>query len=401
MSFLKNSQVAKLFNVSHTTVTNWIEAAEKGVNALQVINNGKRVVIIDNPHNKEVIRKLIERGKSHSWTSNKKTTSAKSELYDIFSPDQLSELVSSITSSNEIPYKYTYLNGGADLWDKHYWLSADNKDRVVFKENKLMNDNIDNLLAKFKGFKKVNLFDIGCGNGMPALSVIKYLKKFNIEITYTALDISQRMIEIDKQLLLEKYPEIQFSSDIIDLDYTNLSKNFIANKSNTTDANLIMFLGATIGNQQNTNRVFANIRGSMGLNDFLMIGAGVETNEVKLTATEPHNQYHYKRTTWILDYLGLEGCYPETTLDRYDADKREYTRKILIQKEVDTSVKIGDYTIPLKFNEDDEILVSRFRRFKEEEIFHEVISKGFAIDQFVSSLDDSYVLFIVRPKKSY
>ena len=264
-----------------------------------------------------------------------------------------------------------------------------------------MNDNIDNLLAKFKGFKKVNLFDIGCGNGMPALSVIKYLKKFNIEITYTALDISQRMIEIDKQLLLEKYPEIQFSSDIIDLDYTNLSKNFIANKSNTTDANLIMFLGATIGNQQNTNRVFANIRGSMGLNDFLMIGAGVETNEVKLTATEPHNQYHYKRTTWILDYLGLEGCYPETTLDRYDADKREYTRKILIQKEVDTSVKIGDYTIPLKFNEDDEILVSRFRRFKEEEIFHEVISKGFAIDQFVSSLDDSYVLFIVRPKKSY
>lgn len=400
MLFLKNSQVAKLFKVSHTTVTNWIDASERGQNDLQLTTNGKRKVIIDNPHNREVIRKLIERGKAHSWTSKKVKTEARSDLYEIFTQKQLAELVSSIMSSGEIPYKFTYLNGGADLWEKHYQISVDNKDRVVFKENKLINENLENFLFKFKKFKKINLYDIGCGNGLPAISIIKYLSDAKLDISYTALDISQRMIDIDKEALIQRFPSMPYKSEIIDLDYTNISDILISNKSSKDEANLLLFLGGTIGNQQDTSRVFSNLRRSMGVNDYLMIGAGVETNEAKLSATEPHNQYHYKRTTWILDYLGLEGCYPDTTMDQYDSEKREYKRKINIQKEVSTSIKIGEQIVPLQFNEGDEILVSRFMRFKEEQLVHEAISHNFAIDQFISSIDNSYVLLIVRPKRS-
>ncbi len=164
-------------------------------------------------------------------------------------------------------------------------------------------------------------------------------------------------------------------------------------------ANIILFIGATVGNQQNTSRILTNLRDSMGRNDFLVIGAGLETNEVKLSSTEPHNQYHYKRTTWILDYLGLENCYPDTTLDTYNPDRREYIRKISIQKEVSTSITIDGITVPLFFPEGSKVLVSRFRRFREEELVHEIISHNFALDQFVSSDDNSYALIIARPKK--
>jgi hypothetical protein len=90
------------------------------------------------PHNTEVIRKLVQRGKKHSWTSKKIITSAKEEIYEIFTEQQIAEMVTSIISKKEIPYKFTYLNGGADLWEKHYQISADNEKRVVFKENKLI-----------------------------------------------------------------------------------------------------------------------------------------------------------------------------------------------------------------------------------------------------------------------
>jgi len=398
MSFFKNSQVAKKFKVSHTTVTNWIEASERGQNDLQLATMGKRRVIIDNSHNTEVIRKLVQRGKKHSWTSKKVITAAKDEIYNIFSPQQIAELVTSILSKNEIPYKFTYLNGGADLWEKHYAISADNENRVVFKENKLILENIENFLFKFSRYNKINLFDIGCGNGLPSTTIIDYLLDHNVEVTYTALDISERMIQIDKEKLVNKYPNIPYNSEIIDLDCCNLSK-ILLEKKGGEDINLLLFLGGTVGNQQDTSRILSNLRDSMSKNDYLLIGAGLETNEYKYSSTEPHNEFHYKRTTWILDYLGLNDCYPDTALDTYDQEKREYIRKIPIQKDVLTSITIEDKHVNLEFKEGDELLVSRFRRFTEEEIVHDVLSHKFAIDQFISGLDDSYVLLIVRPKK--
>jgi len=398
MSFFKNSQVARLFKVSHTTVTNWIEATEKGQNDLQLATVGKKKVIIDNPHNREIIRKLIERGKKHSWSSKKITTQARQEIYDVFTNKQLGELASSIISKSEIPYKFTYLNGGADLWEKHYQLSLDNKERVVFKENKLIAENAENFLFKFSRFKKINIFDIGCGNGLPSVTIINYLKGFGVELSYTGLDISERMIELDKEVLLSKFPDLDYSSQIIDLDHCNLSE-LLLTKKEEGDINLLLFLGGTVGNQQDKNRTFSNIRDSMSVNDYLIIGASLETNEIKQSATEPHNQFHYRRTTWILDLLGLEKCYPETTVDRYDSDKKEYTRKILIQKDVLTSLNIGNKTIPIEFKEGSEILVSRFTRFKEADMVQFVLSHNFAIDQFISGNDDSYVLLTLRTKK--
>jgi uncharacterized SAM-dependent methyltransferase len=252
-------------------------------------------------------------------------------------------------------------------------------------------------VCKFSRYSKINIYDIGCGNGLPSTSIIDYLIEHDVEITYTALDISDRMIQIDKKILMQKYPELTYRSEIIDLDNCNLSKILLKNKSDN-DINLLLFLGGTVGNQKDTSRILSNLRDSMSPTDFLLIGAGLETNEYKQSSTEPHNEYHYKRTTWILDYLGLKDCYPDSALDTYDQDNREYIRKIPIQKDASTTVRIEDKEIKLSFKEGDEILVSRFRRFTEEEIVHDVLSHNFAIDQFISGSDNSYVLLIIRPK---
>ncbi len=399
MSVFKNSQVAKLFNVSHTTVTNWIEAAEKNQNSLQLTTLGKRKVIIDNLYNRDVIKKLIERGKKHSWSTKKINTSVDTELYRIFNVKQLSEIVSSLTSIREIPYKYTYMNGGADLWKKHYLVSLEDKERVVVKEKTLLDENVEYILFRFKRFKKVNIFDIGCGNGLPVVPIITHLNKMGKEVKYTALDISQRMIDIDKEELLKNFPDLKYTSNLIDFDTSNISDLLIESKADPECANLLLFLGGTLGNQADTGRVYSNLRDSMGSNDYLLIGLGLETNEAKITAVQPHNQYHYQRTTWILDALGLKDCYPDNTLDIYNNVKREFIRTVQIQKDVSTTIEINGNKVVLDFNQGEEICVSRFRRFKEEELVHQILAHDFGMDHFISSEDSSYALILVRHKK--
>jgi uncharacterized SAM-dependent methyltransferase len=399
MSVFKNTQVAKQFKVSNTTVSNWIESSEKNQNDLQLTTLGKRKVIIDNLHNREVIKKLTQRGKKHLWGAKVIQTKALPEIYNIFSSNQLAEIVSSLTSSREIPYKFTYMDKGADLWGKHYLLSLEDAERVVVKERNLMKENVEYLLFRLKKFNKINIFDIGCGNGLPVIPIIGELKRMNKVVSYTALDISPRMAEIDKKELLREFPDLNYSKQIMDIDTSNFSDLLIESKSDSSCANLLLFLGGTLGNQTDLSRAYSNFRDSMGVNDYLLLGVGLETNQMKITAVQPHNQYHYDRTVWILDMLGLKGCYPETTLDMYNSQEHQFMRNIEIQKDISTQIEINSRQIVLDFKQGDEVCVARFRRFREEELVHQILSHDFGLDHYISSEDGSYALILVRRKR--
>lgn len=77
---------------------------------------------------------------------------------------------------------------------------------------------------------------------------------------------------------------------------------------NAFDTNLLLYLGGTLGNQSDTGRIYANLRDSMGLDDFLLVSEGIVSQFPDIHITKP-NKYHAKRTTWILDLLGLKDLY--------------------------------------------------------------------------------------------
>jgi uncharacterized SAM-dependent methyltransferase len=398
MSVFKNTQVAKLFKVSNTTITNWIEAAEKGKVDLELTSIGKRKLIIDNAKNRQVIQRLVEKGKKHIGRSDRIFINPSSDILKVFSENQLSELYANLSSKYEIPYKFSYLGTGADLWDSHYKLSLEDEDARRNQEYKLIIENIESLIFKLRGFKIINIFDIGCGNGYPASVIIEKLILAGFEITYSAIDISGEMIKIAKNYLLDKHANLKFSGHILDIDQVNISNLLLDSKKDKTTTNLILYLGGTLGNQTDTSRVFGNLRDSMSLDDLLLFGNSISEENNKNPALKI-DEYHYKRTTWILDILGLSQMYPESVLNTYDVIKREYKRKIPILKNITINFELKNTIHTIDFNEYDEILVYRYKEFKEPELIQEVVETGFMIEQFVTNRNSTYALMLVRPKK--
>ncbi len=396
MSFFRNSQIARLYDVSPTTVTNWIEAAEKGHNQLELATIGNRRVIVDSLNNRNLIIKLKAKGKKHINTEEKKIK-PKPEIYKIFDSKQLSEIYCSLTTKNEIPYKYTYLDKGADLWDKNYaTIIGTPKDEInndALKEKELFEDYLDFYINRLNKYKKVNLIDIGCGNGLPTVIIINKLFEKGFEVDYTAIDISQRMLEIDKEYILEKFPHLNYKSKVVDLDENNLSEITVENK-NENSINLLAFLGSTLGNYEKDRIIFRNLFNSMSQGDLLLIGTALLQENDDLGSYVP-NQYHFARTTWILDILGLKDFYNKSSLTIVDPKNMRETRKITIEKNISTEIKIGSNILPIKFEKFTDILVYKFSWYTELELIEEAIKYGFRIEQFTTNSDRSYGLMLL------
>jgi uncharacterized SAM-dependent methyltransferase len=398
MSFWTKSEAAKEFHVSPTTINNWIIATEKNKVNLDIATVGTKTVLVESEHNRKIIKQLIEKGKKHIGRGGRVEVEAKQSLYNAFSRQQLSEIISSLTSRLEIPYKFSYVDEGANYWDLHYRISAEKESNFVKTEHKLIVDNLDTLINRFKEYRHINLVDIGCGNGLPVFPIIEKLLDEEYSITYTALDISQKLIEIDKKELFQKFPNLNYKSFEIDFDRFNISDILILNKDEEPSANLLLYLGGTLGNQTDTGRIYANLRDSMGLNDFLVVSEGI-AGKFPSSYSSQSNEYHVKRTTWILDALGLKNYYSESVFDIFDPIKKETTRKIEILEDITTEIVIDNKPIKIHFNQGDNILVFRFNWFKETEIIQQVVEHGFVIDQFNSNRDGTCALMIVRPKQ--
>ena len=398
MAFLTKSEAAKEFHVSPTTINNWIIATEKNKINLNLATVGTKTVLVDSEHNRKIIKQLIEKGKKHIGRGGRVEVEVSTELDKIFTQSQKAELLASLSSRNEIPYKFTYLGNGADLWDEHYIASVNSENKLVSNEYNLILENLEGITYKFKDYETINIVDIGCGNGLPVIPIIQRLIDLGFNIKYTAIDISGRMIEIDKQQLLKTFPNLDYSSHTMDLDQTNISEILLSNRDGEKSANLLLYLGGTLGNQTDSGRFFANIRDSMCNDDFLFIGISLVVDEQKTAPYEP-NAYHMKRTTWILDMLGLENQYPKTVLNMHDSLKRETTRRIPILNDVTINFKYKDRVFPLNFDQYEEILVVSYREFKESEIIQQIVERGFTIEQFLSNRNRSYALILVRPKQ--
>lgn len=62
-NILKNSEVARTYNVHKSTVSSWIKVAKKGKNNLELFSNGETDYILDIAHNHLILEKLAQEGR--------------------------------------------------------------------------------------------------------------------------------------------------------------------------------------------------------------------------------------------------------------------------------------------------------------------------------------------------
>src|SRR5581483_11447365 len=164
---------------------------------------------------------------------------------------------------------------------------------------------VEDFLSTLDTSHGINVIDIGCGNAYPVFPILSYLAGNGIEFTYVPMDISAEMLTLATDNVSQKFPGTQIKSIKADFELGQFSEAMYELKQHRP-INLLLFLGSTLGNHSDLNRVLTNFRDSMTSKDYLILGVEM-TNLAKARNLLPHYENEGVETlvTYSLGYLPL------------------------------------------------------------------------------------------------
>lgn len=314
------------------------------------------------------------------------------KLADIINKQQEIELFTSIDGRAEIPVKYIYFGKGAENWDRVYKAGSLSKDSIVSEQGRLLHSRINEILNVALKADKMNLIDIGCGNGMPAIPILEELMARGITIRYVPIDISRKMIELATANVKGKIKGIEVKSIELDFERGNFS-DFIYDLKSSGYSNFMLFLGNTLGNQQDTHRVLSNFRDSMSSSDFLLIGNQL-TNVIRVEKILGH--YAYSELGEIVYNLPkLIGIDEKNTLYKESWNEKMSRVEIRLVLKKEARVNIGKESLSMEKGEMLLVLISK--KFTELSFSQLISEVGFRTALSMTSEDGSYILSLIQP----
>lgn len=366
--YTTNTEIAKKYGVSEGAVRNWVKAAKEEKNNLQLEKKKNKYFVKNTEHNKLVLLQLAKKGKVYKKSTSRKVIFLESEFYKIFTKEQVIEIIYNL-KQKQIPVKFTYFDVGAGCWD--YYVNSNS--RLYTDELKgleTIKASIEYIKIRLRGFKKVNILDIGTGNGLPIKLLLSKLKESGFDLSYSAFDISNSMLRILEKNLDNWFPNIEKSFNEIDIEHNNLRKyTFELHAKNPDSANLLLFLGSTIGNSKERGYVLKNIKNSMTENDFLLLDAEIKSpNDFELVTKYLILEPIKKLDTWILNKLGIEDCLDLSIeyLDHIDAVCHIFT----FNKDVELNFKIENMIYKVNFVKKDKLLGHFVHSFTKKEVLN-------------------------------
>lgn len=327
-------------------------------------------------------------------TTNNRIAQPSSEFYKVFSQQEILHLIEALKTRREIPLKYSYKGTGANIWDDFYKkLIIPNWYRSNVEIN-LLRDNFKYLNDKTQNCQKVNVIDVGAGNSYPVKEYISKLDKLGKINRYTALDISEELLEVSKRNFTKWFPFIKYTNSYIDIE-NNLIPEYLLHQDGI---NIFLHLGVTIGNLQHRVKALKNFRQSMGKNDLLVL-----TNEIG------------NNSQW--DGIARGGCY-------YHAEQiyQRINKNIGIQhqdcklirkydKKTDSVVAnlkfTSDYTINFSgtgidknviISKDEEITIWRHHKYQLPELIQELEQAGLKLIHYSTNKYQSHIMAICKIK---
>lgn len=303
------------------------------------------------------------------------------------------ELITAIKGRGEIPLKFAYLGEGVKNWDniaKHRSL----KGGINTTESILLRDKVANFITSYKKTKKINVIDIGCGNGIPVYPVLEELKKNNLTFRYIPIDISKEMLELAIKNIKSIFGDVECKSFQLDFELGNFSEIIYELKKDES-SNLLLFLGSTLGNHSDRNRVLTNFRDSMTSEDYLIIGVEL-TNIAKINKILPNYEGKLSEdfVYFIPEKIGMNR--KDTKYDVSWNDKLNQVEvKITLKK--DANLKIGSEKFILE--KDEQILLAISVKFTEWSITKLLSDVGFRTELLTTTKDRGYILSMVQPTR--
>ncbi|HEX7963516.1 MAG TPA: L-histidine N(alpha)-methyltransferase [Candidatus Saccharimonadales bacterium] len=405
MKYFKNTELAKLYNVSEKSVRNWIEATRQGKLSLELhLENGK-LYIANTSKNTPILEHLVSKGKKYRNSRGFKVVTPVEEFYKIYDKKQVLDILSNLTIHKEIPLQYGYLNGGAESWD-HYAkrLAQEQTPNILTRTTSLLKLNASYIDLLVGNNRRVNIVDLGPGNGLPARPIIERLHEQGRLNRYIALDISQDMLDI-----LEKNIKTWFSGEVA---YEGYVRNFNEERFNDlitesylgddeeTPVNLVFLFGGTLSNFRQPDHVLQVINSSMGPGDIFFYSGYMDTPYTRryfdLSGTS-HDQEDVQQSGLIPSLLRLDEslCDFEQLFDR---EKR--CRFKIMKPKVDLEIHftIENKDLGVELNKEEPILLWRHRHYDYVDIVSLLDKNDFNVLQATKSEDENFVLLMSKIK---
>ncbi len=348
MSYFRNSDITKDYSVGSATVNKWLKDAITKKNNLQLTESKGKYRVLANEHNKAELARLYEEGRKYRSSVVLKKMEPSKEFYHNFNDEEVAEIYNDLTFSHEVQFKFSYKDGGAKAWDEYYKSGV--SQHVPINNNFIISSLQDLTLDLDKG-TKINIFDLGPGNGYPVRPLLEYIyKNFSLN-SYNAIDISLNINQIATSNIENWFPDITVRSFETDIDESNFTKLFYLN-AKADEINIILYLGHTICNHKDYFRVLQNLRKGMEKQDRLCFS---------FTNTEPKNRATFGyvknenadfRHTLILSMLGIDVSDCENVIE-YNPESDARFKYLVLDKDYEIKLKIYDQikTIELKKGE--------------------------------------------------
>lgn len=405
MIVFKNTELAEKYKVSLGTVRNWIEATQAGKLELDLKNDGERLYVINNIKNLSILDGIVEERRKFRNTRAVKKVKPTKEFYEFFNEEQCYDIASSLEIHREIPLQYTYFDGGAESWDQYITRLSESKSEKnsFYATRKLLDRSrsyIDSLLADYD---KVNLFDIGQGNSMPARWFIDYLLENKKLGRYMAYDLSHDLLQIAESNIKNWYKnKVKFEGYVRNINSDRFSDilmpEYVGESSKKT-ANIILHLGYTLRNMRNPENGYRTIYDSMGTHDFLFEDDLLDTDHSRNYFDFEYDESTGSSNSLVPNLLNIDPTYYQVEIG-FDKELHQRFEKIRFNVVVDIEFEFENGTRIVEINKGDAILLWRNKHNSVDNILKRKKDTGFSLMYLCKSDDLEYMLTISRVRKA-
>lgn len=313
----------------------------------------------------------------------------------MFSYSQTSELITAIKGRGEIPLKFVYISkSGTNRWDKIAKKRSEDIRGINRVEGSLLNSKVSDFLNSFKKLEKLNIIDIGPGNGQPVIPLLQPLKKIGVHFRYVPVDISKEMLNLAIENVKKSFSDIETKPIHLDFELGNFAEETYKLRAGGFQ-NLMLFLGSTLGNQSDRSRVLTNFRDSMTSDDFLIIGVElVNLYKIEKILKQYHGKENEDFIFTVAEHLDIKHEDGEFEI-RFNNEFHQVEMYFHFVKDK----KIHFSSEDIIFEKDDKLLLGHSHKFTEW-IFAKVLSEvGFRIELMTTSTEKGYSLIMCQPQR--
>jgi uncharacterized SAM-dependent methyltransferase len=339
---------------------------------------------------------LASEGKKHRSNINLKKTEVKNEFYEIFSDEEISEIVNDLEFKKQVNLKFTYKNIGTKYWDDFYVSNASPVSKEV--SQRIINV-VHESISISKENSHANIIDIGPGNGYPVKDVLSELIAQKLLHKYIPIDFSPEMSDLACDNIKSWFPNINIKKYVLDIEATRFSKIFLENKSfNENISNIVLYLDG-LCNHDDTVQVLKNFRKGLTFNDLIVLGFTLDTKNNRSKLNYVRTEMIDNLTSWILKWMGVDIDLCDISV-RFDSEINSKVKSVKLDKDYEVTINLFGEKKKLLFRSGEEINVWKHFLFNVQDFITILNEADLEIINLQIDKNYSYAMVICQAKQN-